>query len=427
MSQDDFDIIFCPPVGSSGDVYHIAVYMMLCRFLSLRIPDIYLFYDTDNTKMQAMRSKDFLKSLKFNNVITQEIILPCHRSKNRLQKSAQFLLSNNKKAIDQKTTTSLISNLYLKYGDFITNQIQRYFINITMPLVPIHEWIQVQIKNIKLKISSNKFVILHLRHSKKTHKEQNFSLEQLKKISTILAVQKIDLIILDVGGTLGNDFAKRYNSPEYANTHVIDVFSNITDLSPDYAKFPHISLLISLSKSKRFVGVIGNTSGSLDLVGFLGLKVLCIHRFKKESSKKIIVPAQDLRMRLQSLLMSIYDYNYGLENLAKFVKEWLHTRSPMLMHKLGEDEKIYLEQASFKTNHCDRDCFFLYNKNVFQSQHMQVICDQQLSEVLNRRFRKNSISLSSLNNSDRNITKHSQDDLVKHNIFRTKRRFMSAH
>ena len=428
MSQDNFDIIFCPPVDSSGDVYHIAVYMMLCRFFSLRIPHVYLFYDTDNTKMQAMRSKDFLKSLKFNDVTIQEIILKCHQAKNRLQKSTLFLLSKNQKAIDQKTTTSLISNLYLKYGDLITNQIQKYFINITMPLATIHSWIQVQLKDIKLKFSSNKFVVLHLRYSKKTNTEQNFSLEQLKKISMVLAEQKIDLIILDVGSNQGNDFAKRYNSVEYANAHVINVFSGITDLEKDHAKFPHISLLINLSRFKGFLGVIGNTSGSLDLVGFLGLNVLCIHRFKKESRKKIIIPAQDLRILLQSLIMSIYDYNCGLENLANFIREWLQTRSPILMHKLSAAEKIYLEQASFKTNHYDRNCFFLHNKAVFQSQYKQITCDQRLSEVRNKRFGRNNISffLNSSNNLDLNITKHSQDDLcVKDNVPKIRRRFVS--
>jgi hypothetical protein len=74
----------------------------------------------------------------------------------------------------------------------------------------------------------------------------------------------------------------------------------------DYGKLYHLELLLQLSKMKNLKGIIGNTSGYLDLAGFLGHHVLNLHQFHDK------INYQSYRVFLQSSFLIIEDFNTNL-------------------------------------------------------------------------------------------------------------------
>src|SRR5688572_14094217 len=109
MIKPNFDTIFCPPVNSSGDVYHIAAYLILCRTVHHIVPQVVLFCDTDNTATQAQRSKSFLRALGFAQVRVERFTLTSAQPPVRLARSSELVNSFSECAVDQEATTSLIS------------------------------------------------------------------------------------------------------------------------------------------------------------------------------------------------------------------------------------------------------------------------------------------------------------------------------
>ena len=59
MPKTSFDTIFCPPVNSSGDIYHIGAYLIICTVLKKKVPQVILFCDTDETKNKQCAVEDF--------------------------------------------------------------------------------------------------------------------------------------------------------------------------------------------------------------------------------------------------------------------------------------------------------------------------------------------------------------------------------
>lgn len=396
MFNSTFDTIFCPPVNSSGDAYHIAAYLILCRTMREDVPQVILFCDTDKTEQQALRSKSFLKAMSFGNIRVQRFDLTSAHPPARLAKSTALVQRFSECAVDQKVTTSLISFAQLSHGKFINDAVAKHISNFSFnpKAIAADKWAttQVNLSIKKLKINKQMFVILNLRYSNTANKEQNLSLQQLKTISKTLAQRGCKLIIIDVGSDQGNSFVKKHNGGEYASAIAINAFPTVKDLHKNYEKFPHLFLLLQLSGLSTCMGVIGNTSGTLDAAAFMGIRALCVHRFKSASNKNIIVPHQDLRVLLQANMMSVFDYEAGLHALANMISRWLTTtRQHILCHSLSQSEKITLEDNIFRVQHYDRSCFTLDTNYkvanpVFNPQYLQLNCDQKLSDSMNKRI-----------------------------------------
>lgn len=395
MFKSNFDTIFCPPVNSSGDVYHIASYLILCRTLNHEVPQVVLFCDTDNTEKQAQRSKSFLKALGFIQVRVERYEKTSAQPPVRLAKSAALVKKFSDYAVDQKVTTSLISYAHLVHGKFIHDAIAQHILKLSFKskAIAAYRWATSQVDAaIKaLDINDERFVILNLRYSKNANEEQNLTEQQLKTISKTLARNHCRLIIIDVGGVQGRSFIAKHNGGEYAVSMSIDAFPTIEELDKNYEKFPHILLLQQLARLSTCMGVIGNTSGTLDIAAFMGIKTLCVHRFKSQSSRNVIVPHQDLRVLLQANMMSVFDYAAGLKALERIIGTWLSAQQHILYHLLSQAEKVSLEANKFRLQHYDRSCFALdANDNeanpVFKAQHLQLSCDQKLSDSLVKRI-----------------------------------------
>ena len=395
MFNTTFDTIFCPPVNSSGDVYHIAAYLILCRAMLKDVPQVVLFCDTDNTEKQARRGKSFLKALGFIQIRVERFDKTSAQPPVRLARSSELVKSFSECAVDQKATTSLISFAQLLHGKFINDAIAQHVLKRSLRPkgIPAYQWAIAQVGAAikKLDINKQKFVILNLRYSKKANEEQNLSDQQLKKISETLAQYGCNLVILDVGGEQGNGFVKKHNGGKYASSIAINAFPTVEGLNKDYEKFPHLVILLQLSRLGTCLGIIGNTSGTLDVAAFMGLRTLCVHRFKSTSKRNIIVPHQDLRVLLQANIMSVFDYAAGLQALASIIGQWLTSQQHILCHLLRQAEKVTLEANKFRVEHYDRSCFSLVANDelanpVVKAQHWQLSCDQKLSSSRTKRF-----------------------------------------
>eukprot|EP00510_Aplanochytrium_minuta_P004050 CAMPEP_0184023144 /NCGR_PEP_ID=MMETSP0954-20121128/11139_1 /TAXON_ID=627963 /ORGANISM="Aplanochytrium sp, Strain PBS07" /LENGTH=99 /DNA_ID=CAMNT_0026305879 /DNA_START=247 /DNA_END=543 /DNA_ORIENTATION=- len=84
-------VIYCPPVKSSGDVYHIAGLFIARKALCLDIPEVVFFHDTEDTRKHAKRSTDFLSALGFRKYRTIELVKGCTRARYR-DKSSRLKL-----------------------------------------------------------------------------------------------------------------------------------------------------------------------------------------------------------------------------------------------------------------------------------------------------------------------------------------------
>lgn len=408
MFKSNFDTIYCPPVNSSGDIYHIATYLIMCRVMEQDVPTTVLYYDNEKNIMQAKRSKWFLNALGFVNVFLEQLEYSSGHAPVRSAKAVVAVQAYSEKAVDQKTTTSLISYANLMYGKSLTNLVREFILDRTLARtkgLPAYQWANERVNSATkaLRLHQTNFVVLNLRNSKDgANASQNLTDQQLKVISKSLAKEGCALVILDVGSTQGEVFSNRYSTSEYANSIAINAFPEIETLGSKYSKFPHIQLLQQFSRLDTFKGVIGNTSGTLDIAAFMGIRSLCIHRFKAESTRNIIVPYQDLRILLQANIMSVFDNNTGLKAMSKFLSYWLSSKQLFLYHALSEAEKIKLEEDKFNLKHCERKCFIngangtVANK-IFKSQYVQLQCDQKLSssvqDYLDKRVPKSMASL----------------------------------
>lgn len=397
-----YDVVFCPPVNSSGDVYHIGAYLILCRTLAVNVPLVALFYDSDGTKIQAKRSKGFLAGLGFTNVRVVEIEEPNGtRFKTRAIPAAELAKSYGEHPIDQKATTSLLSFAILEYGNSILDSIHQHIYDICLKknMRPAFEWVMDRKREAeaKLAISKNNFVIISIRHSKDANSEQDFPIAQLTVIAKLLATYNIRMVLLDVGGFIGKIFSAKHTKDIYAKSTAISVFPEIPELRSRYTKFPHLCLLQEFAKMPTCLGVIGNTSGTLDIAPLMGIHTLCIHKFNLGKKNELIIPYQDMRILLQSQFMSVYDFELGLETLEEFLLIWLQTKLNIVCDSRTSDSLIRLEGSvkkkskdkknQFAATHADRACF-AYDLNdtnhtdpnkAFLAQYKSVKADQSLS------------------------------------------------
>ncbi len=314
--------VYSPAVTSSGDVYHIAAYCMLCEHFNWHMPKIFLSYDCDKTKIHAQRAQNFLKTL-FGDRVSCDLLdtptkapRPNTRNILALEKTRQHQSVDqvNELIINQKMLTSLINSAIIEYNfNKITSILRHGFKNkqiLKRDGKPISSWIAKNVLATKKTITNTPFVILHNRYSNDTNDNQNLSTNTLTTIINILRTNGIKVVLVKISSS------KKYQAIK--NVENIDAFEKIKNLDPIYSKFQHILLLSALSRLPGCRGVIGGTSGTLDVLAFMGINILNIHNFS-DRANITFAPQQDFRLLLQSVFMSVCD-NDLTENTILF---WL--------------------------------------------------------------------------------------------------------
>lgn len=298
--------VYSPAVTSSGDVYHIAAYCLLCQHFNWFMPKIFLSYDVDKTKVHAERAKTFLNTL-FGDSLDIHLLSTStstyrYNTRNKLALDATrvspAISPASELIINQKMLTSLINSAIMIYGFGRVNKILRHgFKNrkiLKGQAKPISGWISNKVKAVKNAVGNFPFVIIHNRFSKDANDNQNLDHSTLIKVINSLRQNGVEVIIVNVS----SDYI-----PAIQTVHTINAFEYITNLNPIYCKFQHILLLSALADLPSCRGVIGGTSGTLDVLGFMGINILDIHNFSNKSGT--FAPHQDFRLLLQSVFMSV--------------------------------------------------------------------------------------------------------------------------
>ena len=308
-------VIYVPPMNSSGDIYHITSYLMLAKHLKKIVPVVQLSFDGNNTmenlesKMntysQTQRSILFAKHVGFEKEFLTPIMLNGGTRTNARFASMHQALSENSKRkteniffIEQKLLTTLISYFFLEHGHADTVKILRtsyasWSVNEKMDQT-IQELVEERIKSLPTK---KPLIILQYRYSSKANENQNIEpFEILIRLEEYLKLKGFTTWYLLV------DSRSRKPRTIGQIPNKTDCFSTKINLD-GHEKLFHLQFLLQLLEFKELKGIIGNTSGCLDLAAFIGHNVLNLHQFYNEFNY------QSYRIFLQSSFLTVESFN----------------------------------------------------------------------------------------------------------------------
>lgn len=322
-------IISMPPMNSTGDIYHILAYLILVLFAGKTIPNILLTYDSNeiienseskmNTYTQVMRSLDFAKQLGKGKFFLAPKSLDtgtCQRENNRQSVLEKYFESLGPFVfyIDQKALTTLIAYYIYQNGIETTTKILRkgYMQRDPNFISPennqkIVDSATDEIERIKKSSAGKPLIALHLRYSSKANESQNIdNTHLLHKLSDFLTEKSYAIWFIIADGRKQQSF----NSiKKDSKTKVFPFNLDDKGTQVDYGKLYHTQLLHDLKNLKNLHGMIGNTSGTLDLAAFLGHNVYNIHQFNAK------IDYQAYRILIQTAFLSLDFFNEAeLEN-----------------------------------------------------------------------------------------------------------------
>ncbi len=317
-------VIGIPPMNNTGDYSHLLAFLLLAQSHKKEAPPIVYGYDGKkvlqtaesklNTYSQVVRAKDFFAQLGFGKQL--EVIkgkeLRLYRDTVRRKAFREALAEKGyTHLIDQKLLTTCVVNHCAVHGretttDMIRGQLIGRLIDEVNLEASLFEKLESQVSNdmaaIKTFVSIGKpLVIIHARYSAKAKQQQNFDPDVLNQLRYYLT-QSGYLVwhIITDGRTTQTSFKGVKNRT--------DVFPFVVE-GKDHGKLRHLALLLELYQQRdslNLKGFIGNTSGTLDMASFIGHRVYNIHQFSIEDPNF----ADDMRLTLQSALMTIEDINY---------------------------------------------------------------------------------------------------------------------
>lgn len=321
------------PVNSSGDIYHMLVMAILSIHYGGKIAPIYLASDGKaDVEKQVKRGLNFVTNLGYGDCFFKlptgwnNSAQPVVRQKQLITKLKDIGIT---RYLDNRIATSFIAWHVDHYGLAATTAIVRtnlitaldYFRN-TQPKIAavLDNFLQAQIKEFnKLKKNKKPIIIVHYRASRASNKEQ--SIDTLVAPIIKFLKDKYSVVVICAGG----GYAMQDNDL------TIDPFS----VSNDLGKICHLALLLWLYANKEklnLVGAIGNTSGTFDLLAFIGFKCFNIHNFQKTKDANY-VDYQAWRLLLQSNFMAIETLSNALgaekkgadsNILLAQLNKWLH-------------------------------------------------------------------------------------------------------
>ena len=354
FQEDTRLTISAPAVNSSGDVYHIAAYIILCHHFNWPIPHVYIGYDRSTTEIQAQRIENFLKLIGFG-PYTHRILTPTD-SNYAIPRSSSIrkeLFQKTIKHMDQKITTALLRQAFEIYGHkTISSILKKTFIDKVKNDMFAHHhekcqtWIKKQLHKIKQwrrQSRKTNFIILHHRISHDANDTQN--LNKRIHIELIRCLRKLSCDVLTIyvcGHNIlmpqkSSNSQTRVTYHEYAQDQInaISVFDENHDIPEKYDKWRHYTLIYKISQIHGFCGVVGGTSGTLDIIAMLGLRVFNLHTFNDYEKKHVdkdkrLLKQNDYRICLQSNFMTVCrnalndHYNNGsIKKLRKYLTNWL--------------------------------------------------------------------------------------------------------
>lgn len=307
-------IISMAPINSSGDIYHIAAFLLLSLAKNYQIPSVMLTYDAGTTKAQAERSLLFVEMLDlssyFMSISQINTDSNCHRQ-NKRQAELHNYFSTQREIIyyvDQKVLTNILAGKFIKNKKKTTLQLRASFKRRNSELFP--QKINNEIQNITSKwlnqikktIVNGSLIILHLRYSANANEVQNFEDGFIARLKKYLEEKGLVVWFIITDSRLSKSFTGiRKNRISPFSRKILERCSKIKN--HDYGKILHLEILDQLLDLPQLKGVVGNTSGTLDLAAFLGHRVFNIHQFTYPD-----IDYQDYRILLQVSFFTVENY-----------------------------------------------------------------------------------------------------------------------
>jgi hypothetical protein len=384
-AQKGHYIIGLPCQNSTGDIYHVLSYLLLADAEGYKLPKVRIFGEKGekaeniDTLKQAKRSKRLADLLGFAEEVTVVQVSGHGKWSNEREHN---MLSDcaDEKFINQKVTTSFLAE-YMRHGNKYKRAIrlirenllkridsnepkvhediqrvkkivhQRYEMLSQEYIKEEHEAFMKSLEEGRHDYQMNGIVLIHIRDSKganggKKNDGQNFASGIIELIQEVLKNHNF----FDWTFYCGDKYVDKNTFGEFKRgrssvpAKTFDIFHDqaleekfkkeeIQGIRKYewYSKIYHILLLDRLQAHPSVRGIVGNTSGLLDMASLLGHDVLSVHNFKNRE-REYEFNAQDYRILSQYPFMSILavPLKNGEDERKKKVKEqfehWLNWR-----------------------------------------------------------------------------------------------------
>lgn len=310
-------VISMVPMNSSGDSYHILAYLILAKSHEKKVPDILLTYDgipeirdTEskmNAYTQVQRTLHFAQVLGYGRHFQTAFIDTgkCQRENNRQSKLEEYLSTTEyTHYIDQKALTTIIAEHFRAFGkDNTTKRLRHGFNKYSQEYLS-----QIACKKLvkeardevlRIGANSNPLIVMHVRYSSKTNEKQNMEDGVIGKLSNYVKSKGYNVWFIFTDGRKSGSFKS-------IGADRTDPFPFITTDGKDNGKYFHLQLLLNLRTLPNLRGIIGNTSGTLDLAGFLGHSVYNLHNVQQAFDY------QSCRILIQSSFLTVERLNFDL-------------------------------------------------------------------------------------------------------------------
>ncbi len=334
----DEDVVSAPPMNSSGDIYHIMSYIILLIHHEEAVPRISLTYDAgtleEGTVMQVNRGLRFAQSLGYGEYFeTPENLKKghCFRQGKRHASLEEHLLERSRNTVgtvrcyDQKLSTTYIAASFIKDRKSTVEALRAGYAKRDPKIVS--EAAQLALKNYANywmgKINQSKtavnqpVLILHIRYASTANANLNLPDNFLNNFAGYLEKGGFCTWFLFADDRTKSSFTgidqhricpfanplKGRDSEHYNQITAIDKSLEKEIAGYDFAKLKHLELLNQLTNLQGLRGIVGNTSGTLDLASFLGHNVYNIHQFKQGK-----IEYQDYRVLIQMCFSSVENF-----------------------------------------------------------------------------------------------------------------------
>ena len=315
-------VLSMAPINSTGDIYHILAYLFLAECC---IPRVILTHDGTNTTQKSVK-----RCIEFTTCFVtpveiegpQQIKSPDHAYHQNVRQFYTLTYIAKKLGegaiyIDQKACTTYIAHEChcLRQGrDAVTATLRNKFSQYECDCKDdIRDYAEYWTGQIKEQRGEREVFIMHIRRSSGANRDQDVADAFHLKISDYLHFKKYFVCYIYADQTKP---ASPIGKNEYM---VISPFAMATGKVTDYGKLLHLQLLLTLKEEEKEIqlkGIIGNTSGTLDLAAFIGHRVFNIHTLGKRPSKRRY---QDCRVIMQQEFFTLGFYQKKEEK--KLMKE----------------------------------------------------------------------------------------------------------
>jgi hypothetical protein len=324
--------IYLPPMNSSGDIYHIITYLMLAKSENKKLPIVQLTYDGRETEesqedkmnpfSQTLRCIQFVEHLGFKEQFTEPIALKGDGFRQnvrckKMQDHIKFLSNEEKNMcyVDQKLLTTIISHYFIEYGrektvEILTESYKKWSVNEDINQ-KIRQSVEQQINHMP---TEKPLIILQIRYSSKANNDQNID-------PLIILLQLVEYF-----KSKGFSIWYLFVDSRVRKPLIIGRLQNKTNCFPhkidsiDYGKLFHLEFLLQSLKMENLRGIVGNTSGCLDLAAMIGHNAVNLHQFHGQFDY------QSYRIFLQSSFLRIENFNKdAIKNviLDEEKKQWI--------------------------------------------------------------------------------------------------------